>query len=56
MMVVAPYDPNNLGAGFTAPHYDRGGGGNSTLVYDSQAISNAVNSIGSKKVVGVAEK
>jgi Tfp pilus assembly protein PilX len=55
-MVIAPYDPNHLSDGFSSPHYDRSGGGNSNLIYDSSAISNANNVLGSVKVVSVGEK
>jgi hypothetical protein len=56
MMVVAPYNPASLAAGFTAPQYDRGGGGNSMLTYNSQAITNAVTGLGGMQIVGIAEK
>ena len=48
-MVVAGFDRNGTG-GFTAPYFNTNGGGNSTLQYDSLAVSRAMAAIGT--VVG----
>lgn len=44
-MVVAAFDPNGTG-GFTAPTFTTNGGGNSTLQYDSLAVSRAMGAVG----------
>ncbi|HUF05230.1 MAG TPA: hypothetical protein VMM38_13780 [Aridibacter sp.] len=54
-VVVAPYDPSNLGAPFGAPQYDLSGGGNSTITYNSSSLSNGLVAV-SNFVLGVAEK
>jgi len=48
-MVVAGFDRNGTG-GFTAPYFNTNGGGNSTLQYDSLAVSRAMGAVGT--VVG----
>lgn len=53
--VIAPYNPSNLGAGFSSPKYDISGGGTSELVYNSSSVSNGLVAI-SNFVLGVAEK
>ncbi|REJ79044.1 MAG: hypothetical protein DWQ47_06275 [Acidobacteria bacterium] len=53
--VVAPYDPNNLAAGFMSPKYAITGGGNSTMVYNSSSLNNGLVAV-SNFVLGVAEK
>ncbi|MEJ7847280.1 MAG: hypothetical protein WKF92_04215 [Pyrinomonadaceae bacterium] len=60
-MVVAPFDanslartPNNLSC-FLSPRYEISGGGNSTLQYNSNNVTNGLNSL-SNFVKGVAEK
>lgn len=54
-IVVAPYNPNNLGAGFLGPIYDLSGGGASEIVYNSSSIANGMMAV-SNFVLGVAEK
>ena len=53
--VIAPYNPNNLAAGFLGPKYDISGGGNSEIVYNSNSVSNGMTAV-SNFVLGVAEK
>ncbi len=53
--VIAPYNPNNLAAGYLGPKYDISGGGNSTLVFDSSSVANGLTAV-SNFVLGVAEK
>ncbi len=53
--VIAPYDKNNLAAGFLAPKYDISGGGTSEIRYDSSSIANGMTAV-SNFVLGVAEK
>ena len=60
-VVVAPYvssqvsDTSPVSATFLAPWYDLDGGGNSTLVYNSQSVKNSLLAI-SNFVLGVMEK
>jgi hypothetical protein len=54
-IVVAPYNPSNLAAGFGSPKFDTNGGGNSTIQYNSCAANNALNSF-TNLIAGVAEK
>lgn len=44
-MVVASFNRNGNG-GFTAPNFNTNGGGNSTMQYDSLAVSRALGAIG----------
>jgi hypothetical protein len=53
--VIAPYNPNNLAAGFLPPKYDMRGGGNSEILYNSSSIANGMTAV-SNFVLGVAEK
>jgi len=53
--VIAPYNPNNLAAGFGAPKYDISGGGTSEIVYNSSSVANGMTAV-SNFVLGVAEK
>ena len=53
--VVAPYNPQNLAAGFLSPKYDMSGGGNSTLTYNSSSVGNGLVAV-SNFALGVAEK
>lgn len=53
--VIAPYDPNNLGAGFLAPKYNLSGGGTSTIQYNSDSVNNGMTAV-SNFVLAVAEK
>ena len=53
--VIVPYDPNNLGAGFSSPKYDISGGGNSEIRYHSDSVANGMTAV-SNFVLGVAEK
>lgn len=54
-IVVAPYNKNDLTAGFLPPQYDLSGGGDSTIIYNSNALSNGMIAV-SNFVLGVAEK
>lgn len=54
-LVVAPYNPNNLTAGFLGPKYDLSGGGNSTIRYDSSSVFNGLEAL-DNIVIGLAEK
>lgn len=54
-VVIAPYNPNNLNAGFLAPKYDISGGGTSEIRYDSDSLANGMTAV-SNFVLGVAEK
>lgn len=53
--VVAPYNPNNLNAGFLAPKYNISGGGTSTIRFDSNSAANGMMAV-SNFVLGVVEK
>src|SRR5690606_3533230 len=54
-VVIAPYNKNNLGAGFLPPKYDLSGGGNSGVIYNSSSVANGMIAV-SNFVLGVAEK
>lgn len=54
-IVVAPYNPANLSAGFLPPKYDLSGGGNSGVIYNSSSVANGMVAV-SNFVLGVAEK
>lgn len=54
-VVVVPYNPSNLAAGFLGPQYDISGGGTSEMRYDSNSVANGMNAV-SNFVLGVAEK
>lgn len=54
-MVVAPYDKNNVAAGFVPPQFDTRGGGNSEMRYNSSSVANGMLAV-SNFVQGVAEK
>ena len=54
-VVLAPYNPANLQAGFLAPKYDLSGGGNSGVVYNSSSVANGMVAV-SNFVLAVAEK
>jgi hypothetical protein len=54
-IVVASYNPANLGAGFLPPKYDLSGGGTSDVVYNSSSIANGMVAV-SNFVLAVAEK
>jgi hypothetical protein len=54
-VVVAPYNPSNLSAGFLSPKYDLSGGGNSGVVYNSSSVANGMVAV-SNFVLAVAEK
>jgi hypothetical protein len=53
--VIAPYNPNNLNAGFLGPKYDISGGGTSEIRYDSSSVANGMTAV-SNFVLAVAEK
>ncbi|MDT5063024.1 MAG: hypothetical protein QOH63_3483 [Acidobacteriota bacterium] len=52
-LVVAGFDRNGTG-GFTAPTFNTNGGGNSTMQYDSLAVSRAMGAVGTT-VGGIRE-
>jgi hypothetical protein len=52
-LVVASFDRNGTG-GFTAPVFNTNGGGNSTMQYDSLAVSRAMGAVGTT-VGGIRE-
>lgn len=54
-IVVAPYNPNNLAAGFGGPKYEISGGGDSEVRYNSSSLANGLTAV-SNFVLGVAEK
>ncbi|HSK73876.1 MAG TPA: hypothetical protein VK892_19415 [Pyrinomonadaceae bacterium] len=54
-VVIAPYNPNDLAAGFLAPKYDLSGGGNSDITYNSNSVQDGLVGV-SNFVRGVAEK
>ena len=54
-VVVAPYNPSNLAAGFLSPKYDISGGGTSDITFDSNSVANGMTAV-SNFVLGVAEK
>ncbi len=54
-IIVAPYNPSNLSAGFLPPKYDLSGGGNSGVVYNSSSVANGMVAV-SNFVLAVAEK
>jgi hypothetical protein len=60
-VIVAPYvssriaDTQPVSATFLAPYYDLDGGGNSTLIYNSQSLANSLSAV-SNFVLGVMEK
>jgi hypothetical protein len=55
-IVIAPYDPNNLAAGFLPPRYQVNGGGNSDVIVTE--LNTAFDGTGAATdfVLGVAEK
>ncbi len=53
--VVAPYNPNDLDAGFMSPKYGISGGGNSDIKYNSSSVGNGLIAV-SNFALGVAEK
>ena len=54
-IVIAPYDPKNLNAGFQSPKYRISGGGNSEVRFNSTSWNDDMVGI-SNFVLGVAEK
>lgn len=54
-VIVAPYNPNDLLAGYKSPRYTITGGGNSTMTYNSSSLANGLTAV-SNFVLGVAEK
>ena len=54
-VIIAPYDKNNLDAGFLPPKYDISGGGNSAVKYNSSSVANGMVAV-SNFVLAVAEK
>lgn len=55
-LIIAPYDPNNLAAGFLPPKYDMSGGGISDIIYSSSSIEFDGQTAISDFMQGVAEK
>ncbi len=54
-VVIAPYNPLDLNAGFIPPKYGITGGGNSEITYNSSSVANGLVAA-SNFVLGVAEK
>lgn len=54
-IVIVPYNPANLDAGFLPPKYDLSGGGNSGVIYNSSSVANGMVAV-SNFVLAVAEK
>lgn len=54
-IVIAPYDSNNVAAGFLSPKYKIEGGGTSTVIYNSSSWDNGMVAV-SNFVIGVAER
>jgi hypothetical protein len=54
-VVIAPYNVNDLSAGFLAPKYDLSGGGDSNIIYNSSSVQDGLVGV-SNFVLGVAEK
>jgi hypothetical protein len=54
-IIVAPYNKDNLDAGFLPPKYDLSGGGNSGVIYNSSSVANGMVAV-SNFVLAVAEK
>lgn len=54
-IIVSPYNPSDLGAGFLGPKYDLNGGGASTVTFNSNQIYNGLTAV-DNLVLGVAEK
>jgi len=55
-LVIAPYDPNNLVAGFGSPRFTTNGGGNSDLMFSGYSQNFDGTSAVSDFMDGVAEK
>jgi hypothetical protein len=55
-VVIAPYNPANLAAGFLPPKYDMSGGGNSDVIYSSLSTDFDGQTAISDFMQGVAEK
>ena len=55
-IVIAPYDPNNLAAGFLPPRYQVTGGGNSDVAFTELSTAFDGNVAATDFVLGVAEK
>jgi len=55
-LVIAPYDPNNLGAGFGSPSFSTNGGGGSDLMFSGYSQNFDGTSAVSDFMAGVAEK
>jgi hypothetical protein len=55
-LVVAPYNPNNLAAGFLPPVYDMRGGGTSDFIYSGTSASFNGQTAISDFILGIVEK
>jgi Tfp pilus assembly protein PilX len=55
-MVIAPYNPNNLAAGFGAPHFATSGGGSSDLMFSGLSTNFDGTDAITNFMLGVAEK
>jgi Tfp pilus assembly protein PilX len=55
-MVIAPYNPNNLAAGFGSPSFSTNGGGTSDLMFSGLSLDFDGTSAISNFMLGVAEK
>ena len=54
-IIIAPYDKDDLDAGFLPPKYDLSGGGDSDVIYNSSSVANGMVAV-SNFVLAVAEK
>lgn len=55
-VVIAPYNPGNLAAGFLPPQYDMNGGGNSDVIYNAASVDFDGQVAISDFMQGVSEK
>lgn len=55
-LVVAPYNSNNIAAGFLPPVYDMRGGGNSDFIYSGASVSFNGQTAISDFILGIVEK
>ena len=55
-VVIAPYDPNNLAAGFGSPSFTTSGGGTSDIIYTGTSATFDGTAAFTNRMQGVAEK
>jgi Flp pilus assembly pilin Flp len=55
-LVIAPYNPSNLAAGFLPPKYDMRGGGNSDFIYSGNSVNFSGQTAISDFLLGIVEK